>query len=61
MSNPDSQHGLRLPYDQVAGIVLGATGNLAILAFSNKLAPTDKPDFGYGMIFPGMTILKIFL
>ena len=49
----------RIPYDSVAGIVAGACGNPAILAFSNKLAPTDKPDIGYAMIFPGMTILKI--
>jgi putative transport protein len=49
----------RMPFDQVAGIVAGATGNPAILAFSNKLTPTDRPDIGYAMIFPGMTILKI--
>ena len=49
----------KLPYDQLAGIVAGAAGNPAILAFANKLAPTDKPDIGYAMIFPGMTILKI--
>src|SRR5688500_264703 len=49
----------RLPFDQVAGIVAGACGNPAILAYSNKLAPTDRPDIGYAMIFPGMTIVKI--
>jgi putative transport protein len=49
----------RMPYDQVAGIVSGATGNPAILAYANKLAPTDRPDVGYAMIFPGMTIVKI--
>jgi putative transport protein len=49
----------RMPYDEVAGIVAGATGNPAILAYSNKLAPTDRPDVGYAMIFPGMTIVKI--
>jgi putative transport protein len=49
----------RMPYDEVAGIVSGATGNPAILAYSNKLAPTDQPDLGYAMIFPGMTIVKI--
>ena len=49
----------RMPYDEVAGIVAGACGNPAILAFSNKLAPTDRPDLGYAMIFPGMTIVKI--
>jgi putative transport protein len=49
----------RLPYDEVAGIVAGACGNPAILAFANKLTATDKPDIGYAMIFPAMTIVKI--
>jgi len=49
----------RMPYDEVAGIVAGACGNPAILAYSNKLTPTERPDIGYAMIFPGMTILKI--
>jgi putative transport protein len=43
----------------VAGIVAGATGNPAIVAYASKLAPTEKPDVGYAMIFPGMTIVKI--
>ena len=50
---------LRLPYDEVAGIVAGACGNPAILAYANRLTPTDRPDLSYAMIFPGMTILKI--
>jgi putative transport protein len=41
------------------GIVAGATGNPAILAYSNRLAPTDRPDIGYAMIFPAMTIVKV--
>jgi putative transport protein len=49
----------KMPFDEVAGIVSGACGNPAILAYSNKLAPTDRPDLGYAMIFPGMTIVKI--
>jgi putative transport protein len=49
----------KMPYDQVAGIVAGATGNPAIVAYASKLAPTEKPDVGYAMIFPGMTIVKI--
>jgi len=49
----------RMTYDEVAGIVAGATGNPAILAYSNRVAPTDQPDIGYAMIFPGMTIVKI--
>ena len=50
---------LRMPYDQVSGIVAGACGNPAVLAFCNKLTPTDKPNVAYAMIFPGTTILKI--
>jgi putative transport protein len=49
----------RMSFDDVAGIVAGATGNAAILAFANKLAPNDRPDIGYAMIFPGMTVVKI--
>jgi putative transport protein len=49
----------KMPYDEVAGIVSGACGNPAILAYSNKLTPTERPDIGYAMIFPGMTIVKI--
>jgi len=49
----------KMPYDEVAGIVAGACGNPAILAYANKLTPTERPDIGYAMIFPGMTIVKI--
>jgi len=49
----------RIPFDDLAGIVSGACGNAAILAFSSKLAPTDRPDVNYATIFPGMTLVKI--
>jgi putative transport protein len=49
----------KLPFDTTVGIVSGATGNPAILAFANRIAPTDRPDVGYAMIFPSMTIVKI--
>ncbi len=49
----------RLPFDTAIGVVSGATGNPAILAFASRIAPTDRPDVGYAMIFPSMTILKI--
>jgi putative transport protein len=49
----------RLPFDTAIGVVSGATGNPAILAFASRVAPTDRPDVGYAMIFPSMTILKI--
>ena len=50
-----------MPFDKLAGIVAGACGNPAILAYANKATPTDKPDTFYAMIFPGMTILKILI
>lgn len=49
----------RLPFDEVGGLVAGACGNPAILAYLNKLVPSDKPDVGYATIYPGMTIVKI--
>jgi putative transport protein len=49
----------RLPFDMTVGILSGATGNPAILAFANRVAPTDAPDVGYAMIFPSMTVVKI--
>jgi putative transport protein len=49
----------KLPFDLTTGIISGATGNPAIVAFANRIAPTDKPDLGYAMIFPSMTIAKI--
>jgi putative transport protein len=49
----------RMPFDDLAGILSGACGNPAILAFSSKLAPTDRPDVSYAMIYPGMTLVKI--
>ena len=49
----------RMPYDDVAGIVAGACGNPAILAYANRLAPSDRADIAYATIFPGMTIVKI--
>lgn len=51
----------RLPFDMTAGVISGATGNPAILAFAHRVAPTDRPDVGYAMIFPSMTIVKILL
>ncbi len=49
----------RMPFDAAIGVISGATGNPAILAFASRVAPTDRPDIGYAMIFPSMTIGKI--
>ncbi len=51
---------LKMNFDDLLGIAAGATGNPAILAYGNSLAPTGKLDVNYAMIFPGVgTIVKI--
>jgi len=50
---------LKLPYDDLVGVASGATGNPAILVYSSKMAPTERPDIGYAMIFPSMTLVKV--
>jgi putative transport protein len=49
----------RMPYDDLVGVASGATGNPAILVYSTKMAPTERPDIGYAMIFPSMTLVKV--
>jgi putative transport protein len=50
---------IRIPYDDLLGVTSGATGNPAILVYSTRMAPTERPDVGYAMIFPSMTIVKV--
>ena len=50
---------MKIPYDDLVGVASGATGNPSILVFSNGMAPTGRPDIGYAMIFPSMTIVKV--
>jgi putative transport protein len=50
---------MKIPYDDLVGIASGATGNPAILVYSTRMAPTERPDIGYAMIFPSMTIAKV--
>jgi putative transport protein len=50
---------MRIPYDDLLGVASGATGNPAILVYSTKMAPTERPDIGYAMIFPSMTLVKV--
>jgi putative transport protein len=50
---------MKVPYDDLVGVASGATGNPAILVYSNRMAPTERPDVGYAMIFPSMTIVKV--
>ena len=50
---------MKIPYDDLVGVASGATGNPAILVYSTQMAPTERPDIGYAMIFPSMTIVKV--
>jgi putative transport protein len=50
---------MKIPFDDLAGVASGATGNPAILVYSARMAPTERPDIGYAMIFPSMTIVKV--
>jgi len=50
---------MRLPTDDLLGVIAGITGNPAILTYANKLQPSDRVDAAYAMLFPTMTILKV--
>ena len=49
----------QLTTDDLFGIVSGASGNPAILAYANRAVPSDRIDVAFATIFPSMTILKI--
>ena len=50
---------MKIPFDDLLGVASGATGNPAILVYATRMAPTERPDIGYAMIFPSMTIIKV--
>ena len=50
---------LRIPFDDLLGVASGVTGNPAILVYATRMAPTDRPDIGYAMIFPSATIIRV--
>jgi putative transport protein len=50
---------MKIPYDDLLGVASGATGNPAILVYSARTVATERPDIGYAMIFPSMTIVKV--
>ena len=43
----------RMPFDEVAGIISGACGNPAILAYANRLAPTEATGHRLRHDLPG--------
>jgi putative transport protein len=50
---------LHIPYDDLLGVASGATGNPAILVYANRMAPTERTNVSYAMIFPSATIVKV--
>lgn len=50
---------LKIPFDDLLGVASGTTGNPAILVYSTRMAPTERTEVGYAMIFPSMTIVKV--
>jgi putative transport protein len=50
---------LKVPFDDLLGVASGATGNPAILVYASQMAPTERTDIAYAMIFPSATILKV--
>jgi putative transport protein len=52
---------MKIPFDDILGILAGAVGNPAILAYGVKTVPTDRPDINYAMIYPVGLILKVIL
>lgn len=50
---------MRIPFDDLLGVASGATGNPAILVYASRMAPTERTDVAYAMIFPSATIVKV--
>jgi putative transport protein len=50
---------LAIRFDDLLGVASGATGNPAILVYATRMAPTERPDIAYAMIFPSATIVKV--
>jgi putative transport protein len=50
---------LAIPADDLFGIISGVIGTPAILVYANRAVPTERPDIGYAMVFPSITVAKI--
>ena len=50
---------LKIPFDDLLGVASSATGRPAIVVYSTRMAPTERPEVGYAMIFPSMTLIKV--
>lgn len=50
---------MRVPFDDLLGLVSGVTGTPAIVAYASRAYPSDRVEICYAMIFPAATMLKI--
>ena len=50
---------LKMPTDDLFGVMSGVAGNPAIPAYANRTLPSDRIDVAFATVFPSMTILKI--
>src|SRR5262245_309578 len=50
---------MRIPYDNLVDVASEATGSPAIPLCSTRIAPTERPDIGYALVVPSMTIVKV--
>ena len=53
------QYVLRLPTDDLFGVVSGATGNPAIVMYASRALSSDRVEIVYATVFPALTIVKI--
>jgi len=49
----------RVAADDRSGILSGAAGNPAVVAYANRTLPGDRIDVAFATMFPSKTILKI--
>jgi putative transport protein len=53
------QYVFKLSTDDLFGVISGAAGNPAILAYANRTLTSERIEVAYASIFPSMTIMKI--
>lgn len=52
---------LRIPFDDLVGILSGLAGNAAIVSYASKEVPSERVEIAYAMVYPGAIIMKILI
>jgi putative transport protein len=50
---------LRIPFDELLGVVSGIHTESAAVAFASNMTQTDRPETGYASVYPVALILKV--